>query len=444
MTRFLPYLLLPLGVALLEYHGLQFWTVAIVGEWPGWVTWGFAAAWWAWGWAVLLEAGALWCWLQSRGGRSGDRARAAGWTFAGAVLTGVLCTAALWNVAGPLRQASEVSAAVNAEADRTAQRERTAQELALRQTGVPYKRVMSNLLRTQADAVNLWNEQMRLIRSGKVTSDGQARLLLLLQVACVVMGQLLVVAAARALGEQPETEDEDGAESGRYSPAEIRRSMDDGNGTDKQRDGMLRMVQRIRGLPDRLFWGGYAEDGRRRSNVILSSGPGSPLTAGAASPLRTAEPSPATGPGEVFPGGEIAAAASGEIPGEVEESGGEPGDVEPTEPEATRRVKAARARMDALWPMENQQVRAGYLGVSERDVSLLMNHERLTALKRTLRHTKVLSEQTLGRIEQALEKWLAQGVTPAPPIAPRSAARSAAQPAVPAGQQQRLGRAPRP
>lgn len=64
----IPILLLPLCVALLQFHGIHFWTEQITGKWTGWGIALWLAPWNGWGWSVMLEAGNLWAWINWRRG----------------------------------------------------------------------------------------------------------------------------------------------------------------------------------------------------------------------------------------------------------------------------------------------------------------------------------------------------------------------------------------
>lgn len=453
MTRLLPYLLLPLGVALLEYHGIQFWTVAVTGGWPGWFTVGFVAAWHAWGWPLLLEGGALWCWLQSRG----NGWRAAGWTLGGGVLTIVLCAAALWNVAAPVRQNQAVTAALEEERGRMDMREDANKRIAAQAvspSGVPYSRPLDQLYRTQARSVELFNEHMALAREGKLTTERQAGVLWWLQIACVLLGQGLVVAAARSVGNvgQPSTENHDGnqIQDGRRGAPEVGWTADDSGR--RRFNSHLSILWDRWGVPFTKFRrsatgeahvqrrpGGADDRGHAAGRSLQATDTAAPaeLTHGPISsrPEGVADAAhPGAGSGQAggadrtagavresggnagveFPesGGAHDLPTAGETPERPQENGesaeAEPGPP-PGEPEGTTRAKAAWARIVTLWPMEADQARAAFLGISPRDLSLLRNHERWAEEKKTWPKTKVISENKLAVVEQALERFIQPG-----------------------------------
>lgn len=88
------WIILPLGILLLQHHGIVFWTT-MIAEWPGWGLTLLAHPWDGWGLSVGLEVVNLWSW---------PRWRRPAWLVIAAVTTVLLVAGPLYQVSFPLAQ----------------------------------------------------------------------------------------------------------------------------------------------------------------------------------------------------------------------------------------------------------------------------------------------------------------------------------------------------
>ncbi len=92
---------LPLCVALLQFHGIAFWTWGVTRADPVWGVAMLMAPWNGWGWSVMLEIVNLWAWSRvSQNTR--PIIQGAGWIVLAAVTTALLVAGPLYRVATPL------------------------------------------------------------------------------------------------------------------------------------------------------------------------------------------------------------------------------------------------------------------------------------------------------------------------------------------------------
>ncbi len=92
---------LPLCVALLQFHGIAFWTWGVTRADPVWGVAMLVAPWNGWGWSVMLEIVNLWAWSRVCQ-NTRTIIQGAGWIVLAAVTTALLVAGPLYRVATPL------------------------------------------------------------------------------------------------------------------------------------------------------------------------------------------------------------------------------------------------------------------------------------------------------------------------------------------------------
>lgn len=212
-ARWLPYLLLPLVLALMLVHSLLFWARAVSdgpGGVPGLFTRAFVEAFAGWGWAVALEFGSLWAWLKSAQNKA--------WIALAAPLMVASFAGTVLNVADPTWRNEAVLAEL--ERQRGQAEARLQGSAALLAEHKPYTRLVDAKERAEASVESLDRQILAKLQNGQALGKRQATLVLWLKVAAVVLGYLMMAAMARELGKNTAGEtadfadDADGSTSG--------------------------------------------------------------------------------------------------------------------------------------------------------------------------------------------------------------------------------------